>query len=120
MKWIINNIKVISIFWWLLQGILLFFNELKVLHEYNSFSTPLVFCLSIVLIIISILLWTIKNSKVILLLSVLLFLYSVFLFIFILLLFVMEAHGNIFLILALIIPIINILFSIILYKYINK
>lgn len=120
MKWLITNIKVIAILWWLSQGVLLFINELRVLHEYNSLSSPLLFCLSIVLIIISILISTVRNGRLILYLNVVLFLYSVFSFIFLLLIFVMEAQGNNLLILALIIPLINMFLSITLFKYRNK
>lgn len=109
MKWLNDNIMVISFVWWLLQGILLLLNELRVLFEYNH-STFSFFALCICLIVISFLLWYIKNKKIILLLSILLLLYSVASLIFLSILFILGSRNN-WVGIFLVIPVLNILLS---------
>ena len=111
MKWLDNKIIVISFVWWLLQGILLLLNELRVWFEHN-YLMPSFFVISICLIAVSFLLWLVKNKKIVLLLSVLLLSYSVVSLIFLGLLFVLESHGSNWLGIFLLIPISNIILSI--------
>jgi hypothetical protein len=118
-KWLNNNIIVISFVWWLLQGVLLLLNELRVWLEYNHLTSSF-FVLSICLIVISFLLWLIKNKKIVLLFSILLLLYSVVSLIFLSILFVLESHGNNLVGMFFVVPILNILLSILMLRVLRK
>ncbi len=109
MKWLNDKIIVISFVWWLLQGVLLLLNELRVWLVYNYVMSSFL-VLSICLIIVSFLLW-LKNRKIVLLLSISLLLYSVVSLIFLCVLFVLESHGNNWTVIFLVVPILNILLS---------
>jgi hypothetical protein len=113
MKWVSNNIKVISSVWWLIQGVLLLLNEIRVWLEYNIYK-PSLLIISIGLIVISFLLF-IKNNRIILFLSIVLFLYSVVSLIFLTLVFLVGSPKSHWLGLFLLIPVMNILLSIILF-----
>lgn len=110
MKWLNDKIIVISFVWWFLQGILLLLNELRVLFEYN-YSISSFFFLSICLIVISVLLWCVKNKKIVLLFGILLLLYSVASLIFLGLLFIFWRSRNNWEGIFLVVPILNILLS---------
>ena len=112
MKWIYKNIKIISLIWWLLQGIILLLNNIRVYFEHRNHFVDSLFIISICLIFVSFLLWLIKNKKIVLSIGILLLLYSVVSLVFLGLLFVMESHGNNWLGLFLLIPVLNILLSI--------
>jgi len=112
MKWLNKKIIVVSFIWWLLQGVLLLLNELRVLFEYDNYSTFSFFVLGVSLIVISLLLWYVKDKTIILLLSTLLLIYSITqLFFFGILLFFFGQRNN-WNGLFLLIPIFNILLSI--------
>ncbi len=111
MKWLNNNIAVISFVWWSLQGISLLLNELRVWHEYHYLTYSLL-VLGIYQVVSSFSLWFIKNTKIVLLISILLLLYSVVSLVFLSILFILESHGNNWVGIFLIIPILNILLSI--------
>ena len=111
MKWLDNKIMVISFVWWLLQGSLLLLNQLSVWFECGYFGPPSFTILNISLIVVSFLLFYIKNKYIILLLSILLFLYSIVSLIFCILLLLLESRGEIVLALFLLIPIFNVLLS---------
>ena len=111
MKWLDNKIMVISFVWWLLQGSLLLLNELRVWFECGHYGPTSFILLNISLIVVSFLLFYIKNKYIILLLSILLFLYSIVSLIFCILLLLLESRGEIVLALFLLIPIFNVLLS---------
>ena len=113
MKWLNDKIIVASFIWWWLQGVLLLLNELRVWFEHN-YLMPSFFSIIICLIVISLLLWHIKNKKIILFLSILLLLYSLASLIFLSLLFVLESHGNDWVAIFLAVPILNIFLSVLL------
>jgi len=112
MKWLNDKILVTSFIWWLLQGVLLLLNELRVWFEHN-YLMPSFFSISICLIVISLLLWHIKNKKIILFLSILLLLYSLASLIFLSLLFLFWTRHN-WLGIFLVVPILNIFLSVLL------
>lgn len=117
MKWLNKYIVVISFVWWLMQGTLLFINEIRVWLELNSFDRFFL-TISICLITTSCLL-LIRKNKIVLLLGILLLSYSIFTLFAMALLFFMEAHGQyIFFAICLcfVIPIINIFLSVMLLK----
>lgn len=117
MKWINKNIVIISFIWWLMQGVFLLLNEIRVYYENKEHLIDSLFIISIGLIIISCLL-LVRKSKIVLLLGILLLLYSIFTMFFMTILFFMEAHGNILLNICLcfVTPIINVLISVTLLK----
>jgi CHASE2 domain-containing sensor protein len=119
MKWLNDNIIFISFVWWLLQGVSLLLNELRVWLEHN-YLTHFLFVLGICLVVISFLLWFIKNKKIILLLGILLLLYSIISLIFLSILFILESHGNNLVGIFLVIPILNILLSILMIRQAKK
>ena len=127
MKWLDNKIMVISFVWWLLQGSLLLLNELRVWFECGHYGPTSFILLNISLIVVSFLLFYIKNKYIILLLSVLLFyvrkkyivlllsillfLYSIVSLIFCTIVFVLESQGHNWDIILLIIPVASMLLS---------
>jgi hypothetical protein len=115
MKCLKNNIKIIALSWFLIQGILLLLNNLRVYFENKNHFIDFLFIISICIIIISLLL-LIKNKKIIILSGVLLLLYSIFALFAMALLFLLEAHSHILfnICLCFIIPIINIFVSVML------
>jgi len=115
MNWLNLNIKVVSVAWWLIQSILLLINEIRVFCEYTYVMFPFL-AISIGLLIVSLLLWIIQNSKIIIFLGIILLFYSIVSLIFLSLLFVIESHGNYLAGLFLFIPIINILLSVVLLR----
>jgi hypothetical protein len=120
MKWLNRNIKVISFVWWLMQGVVLLLNEIRIWLKHNYLDCDFLI-ISISLIVTSCLL-LIKNNKIIMSLGILLLLYSIFAWFVMGLLFFMEAHGYIFfnICLCFIIPIINIFVSVMLLLTRNK
>jgi len=115
MKWINQNIKLISFVWFLVQGILLLMNEIRCLLELKKIVAPAIFVISICLIVVSLLLF-IRNNKIELSVSLLIILYSIVSLLFILwvLLFWGIRLGDW---LFLLIPLINIILSAKLKKY---
>jgi len=109
MKWLNKNIEIISFTWWLIQGVLLLLNEIRVYYEYNKDSFDSLFFIGIGLIIISFLLF-IKNKQVILFLGIILLLYSIVSLVTIMFLLLWAWRLTIFW-LFLLIPIINIILS---------
>jgi hypothetical protein len=121
MKWLNINIKVTSSVWWLIQGVGLLLNEIRVWLVHNYLDHTFLIT-SITLIVIACLL-LIKNNKVVLLLGILLLLYSVFVLFAMGVLFFMEAQRQYILFaicLCFIIPTINIFLSVILLSKTNK
>ena len=110
MKWLDNKIMVISFVWWLLQGSLLLLNELRVWFECGYFGPPSFTILNISLIVVSFLLFYVKNKYIILLLSILLVWYSIR-FLLICILLVLKSGWKIELIPFLLIPIFNVFLS---------
>ena len=119
MKWISNNIKILSFIWWLIQGIFLLLNEIRCLFEYNSLITPELLVVSICLIIISFLLF-IKNNKIILFLGIVFLLYSIISLIILTWIFILESHGNNMLGVFLVIPVLNIVSSLLMLKILRQ
>ena len=119
MKWLDDNLRVISFVWWLLQGFLLLLNELRVWFEHN-YLTYSILLLSICLIAVSFLLWLVRNKKIVLLFSFLLLLYSVLLLVFFSVLFILESHGNKLVGIFFVVPILNILLSILMLGNLRK
>ena len=118
MKWLNKHIVFISFVWWLLQGLLLLLNGVRVFCKYyqgESLNADNIFYLlvSISLIISSFLLLG-KNRKVIYLLSMLLLFYSLFAMSLMGLLFLWWGwrHLLISIIFCLVIPMLNLFFSI--------
>lgn len=116
MKSLNDNIRIIALFWFLMQGIILELNRVRVYFEYGSKIIDNIFIIGVFLIVISLLL-AIKHRKSLILLGIALFLYSVFTVFFMGLLFFMEANtryiwGAIFL--CFVIPIINVFLSVLL------
>lgn len=111
MKWLKQHIKTISLIWFLMHGILLLINEIRVYFEHNYLMYSFLI-VSICLIVVSLLLF-VKNKKIFVALRVLLLLYSIISigFIFLLLLNwgIHLAHW-----LFLLIPIINVFLSMLL------
>lgn len=119
MKWLNKYIVNISFIWWLIQGLLLLLNSLRMYCEYydkgKSIDTFYIyfFLVSISLIIISFSL-LVKNRKVVLFLSILLLFYSLFAMGLMGLLFLWWGwrHLLISIIFCLVIPMLNLFFSI--------
>jgi len=121
MKWLLNNIKIISFVWWLMQGVLLLLNEIRVWSEHNYLDRDFLI-VSICLIVISFLL-IVRNYKINIFCGIVLFLYSIFVLFAMGILFFMEAQRQYILFaicLCFIIPIINILLSIFLLSALRK
>lgn len=122
MKWLNKHIIIVSLIWWLMQGVLLLLNEIRVYYyvdNKNGVDWFFIF-VSIFLIITSFLL-LIKNRKFILFLSGLLLLYSTFLMYAMTVLFFMEANTRyvwVDIFLCFVVPILNIFVSVVL--LINK
>ena len=115
MKWIFNNIKIISFFWWLIQGILLLLNEIRCLLEFKRIVIPETLVTSICLIVISFFL-LVKNNKIILFFSIVLFLYSIASLIILTWVGLIATVQNDWVWLFLLIPVMGILLSILLMK----
>ena len=117
MKWLNDNIKLIASIWFLIQGIILVLNEIRVYYVDKNDGIDCFFISTSVLLIITSFLLRIKNRKIILFLSGLLFLYSIFVMYAMAVLFFMEANNLFFsIILCFIIPILNTFFSIVLIR----
>ncbi len=98
MKSLNKNIRIIALFWFLIQGVLLLLNEIRgyyYVDNKNAIDWFFIY-MSVFLIIISFLL-LIKNRIISISVAIVLFLYSVFTVFVMGLLFFMEAHiQNIF------------------------
>ena len=113
MKSLNNNIRIIAPVWFLMQGVLLFLNEIRVYYYVdNKNGIDWFFIYVSVFLIVTSLLLLIKNRKIILFLSGVLFLYSIFVMYAMAVLFFMEAN-NVFLsiVLCFVIPVLNTVFS---------
>jgi hypothetical protein len=111
MVWLNNNLRPVSVIWWLLQGILILINETRTFIKYNCILFPLI-AVGFGLVIIALLLWKLKNNRFITLLNMILLIYSIILFVFFILLFIMESNGNYLIGSLIVIPLINISLSI--------
>ena len=118
MKSLNNNIRIIAPVWFLMQGVLLFLNEIRVYYYVdNKNGIDCFFIYVSVFLIVTSLLLLIKNRKIILFLSGVLFLYSIFVMYAMAVLFFMEAN-NVFLsiVLCFVIPVLNTVFSFVLIR----
>jgi len=114
MNWLSNYAKVFFLTYWVIQGVILLF--------FHSISVFIVI-MGILLIIIAVLSYLLKNKNIQLVLSIMLILYLVFslTIIFLMFLFTVKVKDGIpIYILVFLIPIINLLVSISLLKLINK
>jgi hypothetical protein len=111
MKWINKNIVTISFVWWLIQGILLLLNEIRVYFENSNHFTFSIFVIGIGLIIVSFLLF-IKNYKIRLLLSLLVILYSIISLIVLTLIFLVASPSSYCFALFHLGPILNLILSV--------
>lgn len=126
MKWLNKYIAYISFIWWLLEGLLLFFNGIRLYCEFDRMNLKdtddmLFVSIGLLLIIIAFLL-LIKNRKVVLVLSILLLLYSLYAMGLMGLVFLWWGLSNLLfsVIFCLTIPILNLFFSIKLLVNIRK
>ena len=110
MKWLNKNIVIISFAWWLIQGVLLLLNEIRVYFKNSNHFTLSIFVIGIGLIIISFLLF-IRNKQVRLSLGIILFLYSIVSLVTTMMLLLWWGR-HLTLWLFLLVPIINIILSI--------
>lgn len=122
MRWLNKHIVIISFIWWLMQGVLLLLNEIRVYYYVDNKNGVDWFFISVsFFLIITSFLLLIKNRKFILFLSGLLLLYSIFVMYAMTVLFFMEANTRYILVaifLCFVAPILNIFVSIVL--LINK
>jgi len=119
MKYLLNNIRIISFTWWLIQGILLLLNEIRCLLEYKYIIIPGVLVTSICLIVISFLLF-VKNNKIFLFLGIVFFLYSIASLIIFTWIFFLASPQSYWVGLFFLIPALNILLSIFMLIIIRK
>lgn len=126
MKWLNKNIVYISFIWWLIQGLLLLLNGVRLYWEFDRVKLKdtddmLFVSIGLILIIVAFLL-LIKNRKVVLVLSILLLLYSLYAMGLMGLIFLWWGLSNLLfsIIFCLTIPILNLYFSIKLLVNIRK
>lgn len=116
MKSLNNNIRIIALFWFLIQGIILVLNNVRVYFECGRHPIDNFFIAGCFLITMSLLL-LIKNRIISVSVAILLFLYSVFTVFFMGLLFLLEARNMLFAIfVCFVIPFLNTFFSIVLIR----
>mgnify|MGYP001640790760 CR=1 FL=1 len=116
MKSFNNNISIIALFWFLIQGIILVLNNVRVYFEYGHHPVDNFFIAGCFLITMSSLL-LINNRIISVSVAMLLFLYSVFTIFFMGLLFLLEARNMLFAIfVCFVIPVLNTVFSFVLIR----